>query len=207
MFFIKLWTIKDEKAYEELKNNKILYGKTRYVDNYFKNPYDWIIGQMKERLQYPSLDIFQYPVWAWYKWGVDKKNTEDLRYRGYGQKGAKLYKIEFEESEEKILLSDFCLFNFVLNYWYLPKNENDDIEFRKEIKNSGTDLSYLMKFDQHSKELDKIRHKIEESWNLIFDLKYNNEYINPSNKYRLIQATLWNIKWNQVTKVQEIIVK
>lgn len=49
--------------------------------------------------------------------------------------------IEFEIEQDSVLLSDFELWHFVLNYWYLPSSLQDIGRFEEELKKQSNLLS------------------------------------------------------------------
>ena len=61
----------------------------------------------------------------------------DLRSSGHLLKGERGVRIEFRVSDRLILLSDFDLWHYVLNYWYLPESQKDDEAFESELSRRG----------------------------------------------------------------------
>ena len=86
----------------------------------------------------------------------------------------------------------------MLNYWYLPSSVKDGDEFEAELKRRG--LSFY-----DSKPLpDKHYHRIiQESWNRIFDLDWTAPGITSPSKEKSIQATLWELSLNNVTRYDQ----
>ena len=68
--------------------------------------------------------FFSVPRWAWYKYD-ETKYRPDLRYSGYLKKGVKGVMIEFEESFENVLLTDF-------DEWHLVLNSHNEEEIKNE---------------------------------------------------------------------------
>ena len=62
------------------------------------------------------------PIWAWYQWEGSRRKP-DLRASGYLPKGEPGVRLELRVADDRVLLSDFDLWHYVLNYWYLPKSE------------------------------------------------------------------------------------
>jgi len=60
-----------------------------------------------------------------------------MRESGYAKRGEKIVQLTIEVDNEDMLLSDFDLFHYVLNYWYLPSDKQDDICFEEEYKALG----------------------------------------------------------------------
>ncbi len=105
---IKLWTIQDERGWNELQSKGILIAKKEFIDPYFRTGYDWMRNQMNSRIEYRNKEI-QYPIWAWYQSVNKKRKKPDLRESGYLPKGNQGYRIEFIKNSKDVLLSDFEL--------------------------------------------------------------------------------------------------
>ena len=117
-----------------------------------------------------------YPMWAWYQW-EGKRKKRDMRLRGYAERGSELVQMTIEINDSDVLLSDFDLFHYVLNHWYLPESENDEDKTDENI--------------------------IEKSWDRIFDLeKEDDGYVYGLNLHKSIQATFWKLKLEQVIKAE-----
>jgi hypothetical protein len=121
--------------------------------------YDWISKKMVESNIYPPSNDIKYPVWAWYQW-EGKRKRSDMRKAGYAKRGDKILQLTIDVDKRDVLLSDFDLFHYVLNYWYLPLGEDDDIEFEKEITSSGYSLGDLSDTQIESKAMLLLREKI-----------------------------------------------
>ncbi len=105
--------------------------------------------------------------------------------------------------DRRVLLSDFDLWHYVLNYWYLPASERDVNAFEKKLAAVG--LSFY-KFT-HSNPLPhaQYRRKIERSWERIFDVTWADKrrVIANTPEKKSIQATLWEICLEDVVEVKE----
>lgn len=176
---ITLWTIQNEKAYEILNKTGILVASEEFA--MFEDEYTWIANQMKEKGIFPADENTKYPIWAWYKWSGKRKKM-DMREGGFAKRGTPLVQLEIEIPAQDVLLSDFDLWHYVLNKWPLtaPKGEIEPLFNQKEL---------------------------EESWQKIFDLGWAvNEYgIKKENQS--IQATLWQVKLEQVKWIKHFVAK
>ena len=111
-------------------------------------------------------------------------------------------RVECQVAEERVLLSDFDLWHYVLNYWYLPKTEKDGKAFEKKLARDG--LSFYG-YD-HQRPLPHVRYRqeIEQSWERIFDTSWvdrGNAIASPPKK-KSIQATLWELLLDDVVGVR-----
>ena len=189
-----LTTIQSEEAFNILcregslkaSSDKIMF---RPDDKLAHFTYKWMSREMHKRIEKPPVDI-EFPMWAWYQW-EGKKAKIDMRRSGYAEKGSTIYRIVFQKPESKVLLSDFDLWHVPLNGGYLAKNEDDEdkyYEFRESVlKEMGNDYSDDL-------EVDVLKKRILESWNSIFDIDCENEYISYSNAEKSIQGTFWELK-------------
>lgn len=161
---------------------------------------------MKDKGLLPPVGV-GYPIWAWYQW-EGKRKRRDMRESGYAKRGEKIVQLTIEIDDRDVLLSDFDLFHYVLNYCYLPESEEDDAEFEKEYISQGFCWSDLRNFNIQSSSIRKIRTKIVKSWERIFDLKKEDEnIIYGSNAQKSIQATFWLLKIEQVIKTEIFIAR
>jgi len=186
-----LWTIQTEKAWQVLQDKGILRTKSKFVehdritDNGYstRKAYQWLSSEMFHRIG-PAPANIKYPLWAWYQWNWDK-NIPDLRSH-HLLKGEKGVRIKFEVDDDKVLLSDFDAWHFVLNYWYLPSSKKDGDSFDAELK---------------QKPLLCFHDRIKKSWKKIFE---NGElrYVSGPRRKRSIQATMWELRRDQVRETK-----
>ncbi len=154
--------------------------------------YRWMADQMKKRLGPPPYaDCF--PVWAWYQWESAKRKRPDLRAGGHLSKNERGVRIDFECHENAALLSDFELWHYVLNYWYLPESEAYGEAFEAELEREG--LSFFK-----TKPLlhPEYHEKIVRSWDKIFALDWTEPDFASPRDQKSIQSTVWQLKIDQV---------
>ncbi|MDH7578945.1 MAG: DUF3841 domain-containing protein, partial [Bacillota bacterium] len=194
-----LWTVQAYDFWEILQRDGVYRTDPSLVDPDFLFAYQWLVDVMKQRIGNPPED-YMFPVWAWYQWRGPKRRKPDLRSGGFIGKREKGVRIEFELEDSQVLLSDFDLWHFVLNYWYLPYNEEDHKRFEEELEKKG--ISYynqkpLADIDAHQ--------KIVRSWERIFDLSWVDEkgYVAYPAEEKSVQATFWELRIDQVRKVKE----
>jgi len=182
-----LWTIQTHPAWKEFEQKGLLRTNPKFSEEYFISAYDWMVNQMELRLPLKPPEVV-YPLWAWYQWQEERKRP-DLRSAGHLPPGEKGVRIEFEIDENSVLLSDFDLWHYVLNYCYLSETEEEGEVFEKELKEKG------LSFYRDKPLQDMLYHKkIEKSWEKIFD-------ISPGKTYS-IQATFWELYINQIRDIR-----
>ena len=178
-----LWTIQTKKAYDILLKTGTLITDPNEISKYYIQPYQWMIQQMKQRININTKA--EYPLWAWYQWQDSKRKIPDLRYSRHLFKGEEGVRIEFEIDSNLVLLSDFSTWNFILNGWYLPLNKEDADKNENLV-------------------VDK---EIQKNWERIFDLEWFDEYINEPKDKKAIQATFWELKLEGVKRVKEFMAR
>lgn len=118
-----------------------------------------------------------------------------MRASGFLPKGTKGVRIEFEKPESEVLLSDFDLWHCVLNYWYIADNKKQRSIFINLLKTEN------IQFIDKEKYTPELREMVENSWSKIFDMNYDSEYTTVEFRKKQIQATFWNLKSTEITKV------
>lgn len=191
---MKLWTIQPVEFYEELYQKDVIYTSSEFIDPSFKRAYKWLIPQMEQRIgKRPFKNA--YPIWAWFQFNGQLKKRPDLRLGGYLPKGQKGVRIEFEKKESHVLLSDFDLWHYVLNFFYLADDEQQDETINRIFETKKIPFGNARNYPS---ELKKI---IEDSWPKIFDMSYEFEYSSLAYSKKSIQATFWSLKKEEIKKV------
>jgi len=192
-----LWTIQSEPAWEGLKLQGILRGASeRIMDEDWRDAYAWMVRQMTHKIG-PPPSPESYPIWAWFQFESARRARPDLRLAGHLPKGEAGVRIEFECSNGEALLSDFGLWHYVLNYWYLPETEADGNGFDAELARHG--LSF---FDSKPLADPHYHERIEKSWERIFDLDWCEDELAFPKAQKSIQATVWELNLDQVRNVK-----
>lgn len=173
-----LWTIQHRVAYKEMLRTGSLRANPAHIcDEFFRDAYEWMAGQMKNRIGNPPEGV-EFPVWTWYQWEGKRKRI-DMRTHGRGSdKGEPIVLLTIDVPEEQVLLSDFDWWHAVLN--------NVEIIFPLE---------------------DDTVHSNEErrkSWEKIFD--YECTFDEERSTELSTQATMWEIKAEWVKKVEYFVV-
>jgi len=194
---MKLWSIQEKSKLDEIRST----GKLICTENKFSlewdNEYKWMIKQMIEKIG-SSKKRNQYPIWAWYQYQDSKRKKPDLRKSGHLPSGTNGIRIEFEKEIENVLLSDFVLWHYPLNYKaIIANNEEECKEFELRLKTLKLDKT---KFKNLTKNIQK---EIEISWQKIFDLDFENEYYTHPKKKKMIQACCWEIKEEEISKIEQ----
>ncbi len=198
---MRLWTIQTIEAWNALQRTGVLHADPSLIEDYRLPAYNWLATRMHERIGKPPTDC-SYPIWAWYQWQGHNKRRPDLRSTAHLPKGSHGIRIEIEVDEKNVLLSDFELWHYVLNYWYLPISERAGESFKTELAKAG------LCFHRTTPLPDLNYHKqIEESWSRIFDLDWSADAISSRREDKTIQGVFWELNIEQVQNVKEFIAR
>lgn len=184
---MRLWTMQPAGVLDILKKDGVFHcdqDKSIYGEDY-KAPYAWMVDQMN-RKGITRPEGCSLPVWAWYRHNWKEKKP-DLRRIGLGEPGARTVCIEIEIPDEEVLLSDFDIWHYVLNDMWFDRSRNEaEFDERHEW------------FDRLAPEEQKALKK--QSWENIFDIEpYEDDWVT---KGRYVQAVFWELRREQVKKVQ-----
>ena len=186
---MKLWTMQPVEVYEELlRNGTFTCDPAKVCEPSFLDRYGWMNNKLNKKD--PKPENIQYPIWAWYRFN-SKEKKPDLRHSCYGVHGDKMVCLELEVPDEKVLLTDFDLWHFVLNDWWL------DQCFYDEYSEDEYDRNHAI-FNALSEE--EQRTEKEKSWEQILNIEpYENDWIARG---QYVQAVFWELKKEYVKKVQ-----
>jgi hypothetical protein len=197
-----IWSILTEQAWDELQQKGRLAANSRHVDNEDLAAYAWMVSQMERRLTIPKPSDDTMPIWAWWQWLGDR-HRPDLRAGWHLPKGTRGVRVELHVENDRVLLSDFELWHYVLNYWYLPKSEKEGESFEKKLTRVGLSVHGC----SHQKPLAhvKFRREVERSWERIFDLSWTDPEHNIVHRARdrSIQGTMWELLLEDVVDTTE----
>jgi len=90
-------------------------------------------------------------------------------------------------------LSDFDLWHYVLNYWYLPTSEADRDRFETQLAKRG--MSF---FEAKPLPHRKYHERIVASWDRIFDFDWAEDEFALPRSSKSIQGTTWEVNLEQV---------
>lgn len=185
---MRIWTVQHKGLWEDLKRNGIAFcnAPTMADDpdtDQFGNAYTWMEKQMEHRVPAPRPESAKHLIWGWAQYGNHKKtyHPDTTQYNG-----GNYVCFELDVPEEELLLSDFSLWNCILNEGVLGDKELD-----KRIDSflaSGNGFVALKDYPGELKDA------VIKSWDRIFDLRTQDRHAPTHRRNRTIQATFWYIK-------------
>ena len=183
---MKLWTIQTHGWLQELMTKKEKFASYSRVDHDWRLHYKWMAKQMTERI---GTDQQKCPTFAWYKY-FEKHRKPDLRQSCHLPPGIPGIRVELEIDEEKILLSQFEMWNSILNRDYISENERDNQKYC-ELVDTGKGTNKM----------------IVDSWDRIFDLQFGDWRWWGERSERGIQACIGSVSIEQVRKIDFFIAR
>jgi hypothetical protein len=181
---MRAWTIQTTDVAESLAAGRTWYARAERIAPHWQHAYRWMREQMRGRLGPPSFGS-QFPVWIWQQWRGQARPRPDLRCRGHLPRGVHGARIELEIEAERLLLSDFELWHYVLNGWYLPRSTSDE--------------------RRHEHTVD--RRLIEASWRRIFDLHWLHPRFTLPGREKSVQGVTWELRPEDVRKVDYFVAR
>jgi hypothetical protein len=191
-----IWHIGWESKFRELASRGRLVRDLSDVPEDFVSAYGWMRQQMIDRLGLQSNASVGWPLWGWQQYLNDRQKMPDLRFAGNLPRGTKGVRLWIEKDESEILLSDFELWHYVLNYWYLPMSMRDMDRFELELEKKGYSTSL-----QKPIPCTKYDDAIKKSWGRIFDLDWQVVDISSLRAEKAIQATFFQVELEEVKRV------
>lgn len=175
--FLRLWTIQPREVYENWRPKGVFRSDADRVDPDFRRPYQWLADQMQARL--PAAPVgCRFPIWAWFQAHSANRPRPDLRTSGFLRRGKQAVLLTLKVEEQLVLLSDFDLWHYVLNDWYLPPDAN--------MREAGATT---------------VKQR-QDSWMRIFDLDFQPPGIADPPEQKILQATFWELATSQVVHCQ-----
>ena len=100
------------------------------------------------------------------------------------------------------MLSDFVLWHFPLSYKsIIAKNETEYHKFASKLTKLKLDKTEFEDLPLN------IQLEIENSWQRIFDMKYDNKFYTHPKDEKMIQACCWEIKREEIVKIDKFTAK
>lgn len=181
---MRVWTIQTIDVAEALASGVAWRAHGDRTAPSWRHAYRWMRGQMQQRIGPPRFDG-QAQVWVWQQWRGRARARPDLRSSGHLPRRTDGVRIELELAPERLLLSDFELWHYVLNGWYLPRSASDE--------------------RRHESCAD--RRVIEASWHRIFDLSWSDPRYTPPLAKKSVQGVLWELRPTDVRRVDRFVAR
>lgn len=177
----------------------------------FTLAFDWLKNEMKKRnLSVPQQEMF----WAWeYSTRQNKRICQEVikSQINYCEENGGGVIITLNKPDNEVLLSDYELWHYPLNYWRIPQSEEDEKVWDKLIeqedynfyKHKPLTKNSEMVTDTWSAALALVKHCSKNHY--VFNLsKKQLKVIGISKKQTQIQATFWSFKKEEIVDLEII---
>lgn len=185
---VYLWTRQNEKSLDEIKKTGRYIVKKRYIEEQFGdvsehylNAYKWLVEASSKIV--PRPEGAEYPIWC----SISDKN----RLRPI--EGTICYKLIVDKS--KIVYFYGTKWDYVLNNIYIPKDSEDEKNYKEEMKKKGFNDAYSYINSKYEHFYPVERKKIIDSWDRIFQ-------IDDWSIFK-VQANIWEIREDMIVDLEE----
>lgn len=183
---IRLWTRQHKNVLEELETHGVYRVKKEYImqkmDNisdYFLKLYNWYVSEAEKNV--PRPEGVTYPIWLSTSYDMMLQPSEDTVI------------LEIEVEKQKVVITDMEKWGYVVNYWYVPLNKEDEEKHTNELIKNGIGDESALYMSHKGNFYPLLRSKIIKSWDRIFE--------DSSSQNSITQATLWEIKKEWIISV------
>ncbi|PLX30697.1 MAG: hypothetical protein C0604_09045 [Clostridiales bacterium] len=184
---IKVWSRQDKRVVETLEKQGFYHCKPEYIENkmenfadYYKKLYRWYVSRAERLVPRPDSSI-QYPIWV----------SMDPEYQLLLVEDSVILEMEVEEN--LVVVTDPEKWGYVVNFFYLPLNQEDLSKHDAELDRYGISNEAALTMSHEGNFYPQLKRKIQNSWERLFqDYTISN--------YR--QGTLWEIRKEWIVDIR-----
>ena len=184
--FVDLFTRQHENSIFELIQKGEITNKELYVRlhtgpdaQYFMDRYRTFVEMAEKRV--PRPEGTEYPIWG----SVTDKFCMKPEYNSI------CYCLKVPK--EEIIYFDGMKWDYVLNYLYIPKDDQDAKAHQKELQALGIQSGHFLFTDRYNCLYPEMKEKIKASWERIFEIEDWGTFN--------VQGNIWRIKPEWVVRV------
>ncbi len=185
---MKLWTRQHSNVLKELKVKGVyrvrrehILQKNGSISDYYLKLYDWYVRHA-ERIV-PRPEGAEYPIWLSASSDTMLQPVEDTVL------------LSLEVDKKYVVITDFDKWGYVVNYWYVPLDKEDELMHENELARYGIKDESALYMGHKGNFYPLLRKKVINSWNRIFEVCDDGTC--------MTQATLWEIRKEWVVETYE----
>ncbi|MBP8654653.1 MAG: DUF3841 domain-containing protein [Proteocatella sp.] len=183
---MKLWTRQHKNVVNQLNEHGVYRVRKEYIldkmdtiSDYYLNLYDWYSRNASKIVPRPEGVI--YPIWLSVSHEMMLQPTE----------GTVILEIEADRSE--VIITDMDKWGYIVNYFYLPLDSEDEEKHNEELRRFGISNELSLINGDNGNFYPLLKNKVIKSWERLFE---------PfDNQSALLQATMWEIRKEQVVNI------
>jgi hypothetical protein len=168
---VRVWSVQTRDVLDALAAGRMWRAHVRHVPVNWRPAYRWMARQLALRVGSPAWAA-PVPVWVWCQWRDAGRPRPDLRARAHLPPGTAGVRLELEVETVRLLCSDFELWHYVLNGWYLPASAAEG----------------------HGPDAHPDPGRRAASWQRIFDLDWQHPGYTVAREAKSIQGVLWELR-------------
>jgi hypothetical protein len=183
---IKLWTRQNKGILRDLEECGVYRVRREYIEEkldtiapFYLKAYKWYTERAAQIVSKPK--EVQYPIWLSTTENMMLQPTEDSVV------------LELEVDREYVVITDQEKWGYVINYWYVPLDREDEKKHNEELKKYGIFDESALCMGGKGNFYPLLRNKIKKSWDRLFD--------NNIRLCNLTQATLWEIRKDWIVNI------
>ncbi|MCK9444805.1 MAG: DUF3841 domain-containing protein [Tissierellaceae bacterium] len=183
---VTLWTRQDIRSLKDLEEKGVHRIQKWYIEEQFEDIsdhyiplYRWFVNKANEKV--PKPEGVEFPIWC----SISEKSM--LR----PIVDSVVYVVDIDESE--VIYFDGRKWDYVLNHLYLPKDEEDMENYKKEIERKGLKDSFSFIDGKYASFYPLEKKKVMDSWTRVFEIEDWNIFG--------VQANIWEIRKDMVKDI------
>lgn len=154
--------------------------KNDTIADYYLKLYRWYTRMSRRYLSLPA--DAEYPIWL-------SINPDNMLQP---VEGTVILRLEIPE--EEFLLCNYEGWGYVVNYFYVPLNEEDERQHKEKLRRSGMASDDELFLTDKGNFYPLLKREVEKSWERIFTLL-------PDDRENNLVATCWELKREWVKEV------
>lgn len=176
---VRLWTRQHKNILDELDKHGVYRVKKEYItekmdtmSNYYLDLYEWY-GRNADKIV-PRPEGVIYPIWLSTSSDMMLQPVEDTVI------------LEVEVDRKDVIYTDMGRWGYVVNYFYLPIDQEDEQRHNEELEKYGINNESSLISGDKGNFYPLLKNKIIKSWERLFE---------PfEDTGQVVQATIWEIK-------------
>lgn len=184
---VVLFTRQHENALRILEETGVFRMKPEWIQkkygsisDYYMKVYDWLVMESARRVPRPP--GVSYPVWC----------SVDEGYMLREVQGEVVFKLQIDAG--KIIYFDSPKWDMILNHMYLPKDDEDEQKFLKELTSRGITNQFTLFDHSQGRFYPDLQRRITESWHRVFQIKDWNMFTVQANIWEFCPADILEIR-------------